>query len=243
MIYTNYQRNHAALPDRKQALHQFLNASIVINGKEKKHKLEYATNSNSEDALTWSCFDRLRNLPKENTIVALNEIFEDAFGDFKEENKPVPALFSFENEKNIEIHIGKNYDAVSGKENTEVDVSIETDDKLVFIEAKLYSKISVADKRHTHDQIARKLRVGLDVANASKREFYFIFLDIAPCMEILKYGDKKQISARRFLYYRNHPKNLIKQLVDIPYSNVEQISQNMGWLTWASLFKTILRTL
>ena len=242
MNYTNYQRNHAVLSDRKQALHQFLNASIIRNGKEEKHKLKHATNSNSEDALTWSCFDRLRNLPKENIIVALNEIFEDAFGDFKEQNKPVPMPFSFADEQNIEIHIGKNYDATSVNESTEVDVSIETDDKLIFIEAKLYSTISIADKKYTHDQIARKLRVGLDVANASNREFYFIFLDIAPCLEILKYGDKKQISARRFLYYRNHPKNLVKQLIDIPHSNVEQISQNMGWLTWASLFKTILRT-
>jgi hypothetical protein len=243
MKYTNYHRNHAILPDSEQALHQFLNASIVCNGKTEQHKLKYATNSNSEDALTWSCFDRLRNLPKEKITIALNEIFEDAFGDFKEQNKPVPIPFSFADEQNIEIHIGKNYDAISVNESTEVDVSIETNDKLIFIEAKLYSKISVADKRHTHDQIARKLRVGLDVANASKREFYFIFLDIAPCLEILKYGEKKQISARRFLYYRNHPKNLIKQLVDIPYSSVEQVSQNMSWLTWSSLFKTILRTL
>ena len=243
MNYTNYQRNHAVLPDSEQALHQFLNTSIVINGKTEQHKLKHATNSNSEDALTWSCFDRLRNLPKEKIAFALDEIFEDAFGDFKERNESVPESFSFADEQNIEIHIGKNYDAISVNESTEVDVSIETNDKLIFIEAKLYSKISVADKKHTHDQIARKLRVGLDVANASKREFYFIFLDIAPCLEILKYGEKKQISARRFLYYRNHPKNLIKQLVGIPYSSVEQVSQNMGWLTWASLFKTILRTL
>lgn len=243
MKYTNYHRNHAILPDSEQALHQFLNASIIHNGKTEQHKLKYATNSNSEDALTWSCFDRLRNLPKEKITIALNEIFEDAFGDFKEQNKPIPVPFSFADEQNIEIHIGENYDAVSVNESTEVDVSIETDDKLIFIEAKLYSKISVADEKHTHDQIARKLRVGLDVANVSKREFYFIFLDIAPCLEILKYGEKKQISARRFLYYRNHPKNLIKQLVDIPYSSVEQVSQNMGWLTWSSLFKTILRTL
>src|SRR5690606_1992016 len=207
-----------------------------------KHKLKYAVSSNSEDALTWSCFDVLRNQPTEKIVVALNEIFEDAFGDFKEQNKPVPVPFSFADEQNIEIHIGKNYDAVSGNENTEVDTSIETNDKLIFIEAKLYSKISVADKQHTYDQIARKLRVGLDVANASNREFYFIFLDIAPCSEILKY-EKKQISARRFLYYRNHSENLVKPLFGIPYQNVEQVSQNMGWLTWASLFKTVLRTL
>lgn len=243
MKYSNHQRNHAVLPESEQALHQFLNASVVINGEIKQHKLEHATNSSSEDALTWSCFDRLRNLPKEKISFALDEIFEDAFGDFKEKKEPVPESFSFADEQNIEIHIGKNYDAVSVNESSEVDVSIETDSKLIFIEAKLYSKISMPDENRIHDQIARKLRVGLDTANASNREFYFIFLDIAPCLEILKYGDKKQISARRFLYYRNHSENLIKPLSGIPYQNIERISQNMGWLTWASLFKTILRTL
>lgn len=243
MNYTHYQRNHAVLPNREQELHEFLNTSIVCNGKIEQHKLKYATNSNSEDALTWSCFDRLRNLPKENINIALNEIFEDAFGDFKQEKKTVPDPFSFADEQNVEIHIGKNYTAISVNESTEVDISIETNDKLAFFEAKLYSKISMTDKKHKHDQIARKLRIGLDVANASNREFYFIFLDIAPCMEILRYGEKKQMSARRFLYYRNHPNNLRKQLLGIPYQNIEQISQNMGWLTWASLFKTLLRAI
>lgn len=114
---------------------------------------------------------------------------------------------------------------------------------LIFIEAKLYSTISLKSESAPYDQIARKLRVGLDAENISSREFYFIFLDIATCMEILKYGEKKQISARRFLYYRNHSENLVKPLIGIPYQNIEQVSQNMGWLTWASLFKTVLRTL
>jgi len=243
MNYTNYHRNHVIIPGREQALHQFLNATIVCNGKKEKHKLRYARSSNSEDALTWSCFEVLRNQPEAKMVVALDELFEDAFGDFKAENKPVPAPFSFADEQNIEIHIGKNYGAVSMSESTEVDTSIETDDKLIFIEAKLYSAISLKGENAKHDQIARKLRVGLDVANASNREFYFIFLDIAPCLEILKYGAQKQMSARRFLYYRNHSENLIKPLIDIPYQNVEQVSQNMGWLTWASLFKTVLRAL
>lgn len=243
MNYTNYHRNHVTIPGREQALNQFLNATTVCNGKEEKHKLKHSISSNSEDALTWSCFDVLRNQPPQKIVVALDEIFEDAFGDFKAQNKAVAVPFAFADEQNIEIHIGKNYCAASGEENTEVDTSIETDDKLIFLEAKLYSKISLTSKSAPYDQIARKLRVGLDVANATNREFYFIFLDIAPCMEILKYGAEKQISARRFLYYRNHSENLLKPLSGIPYQNVEQVSQNMGWLTWASLFKTVLRTL
>ncbi|MBA5628550.1 hypothetical protein [Moheibacter lacus] len=243
MNYTNHERNHAILPGREQELFEFLNASIVCNGKAEQHKLKYANNSNSEDALTWSCFDRLRNLPKEKIEVALEEIFEDAFGDFKEINQPVPVPFSFADEQSIEISIGKNFTAKSVKESTEVDICIETNDKLVFFEAKLYSKISEANEKHKHDQIARKLHIGIDVANASNREFYFIFLDIAPCKEILKYGEKKQMNARRFLYYRNHPENLVKQLKGVPFSQIEEISKNMGWLTWASLYKTLLRVI
>src|SRR5690606_40291243 len=48
-------------------------------------------------------------------------------------------FMSFKDEKDINIHIGKNYSA-STNEKTEVDVSFEAENKLVFIEAKLYSK-------------------------------------------------------------------------------------------------------
>jgi hypothetical protein len=243
MKYPTHLRNHAILPGSEQTLYDFLDATLVRNGKTEKHKWKNAISSNSEDALTWSCFDVLRNQPKEKVAVALDEIFEDAFGDLKENKKPVPQAITFADEKNIEIHIGKNYKAVSVGEDTEVDASIETADKLIFFEAKLYSKISLPDEKMPHDQIIRKLRVGLDEANASNREFYFLFLDIAPCDKILKYGEQKDISARRFLQYRNHPETLVKELIGVPYQTVEQVAQNMGWLTWACLFKTVLRAI
>ena len=115
----------------------------------------------------------LRNQPKERITTALDEIFEDTFGDFKD--MTIPDKFSFADEKNIEIHIGKNYYATSVNEDTKVDASIETDGKLIFFEAKLYSKISLPDENTPYDQIIRKLRVGLDVANRQNKEFYFLF--------------------------------------------------------------------
>jgi hypothetical protein len=136
MKYPSHLRNHAVLPGREDALYHFLDATLDRDGKQEKHKWRNATSSNSEDALTWSCFDVLRNQPKEQIILALDEIFEDAYGDFK--NAPVPEKFSFTDENNIEIHTGKNYYATSVKEDTEVDASIETDNKLIFFEAKLY---------------------------------------------------------------------------------------------------------
>jgi hypothetical protein len=239
MIYSTYQRNHVILPGREQALYNFLDTTLVRDGKTEKHKWRNAYSSNSEDAITWSCFDVLRCQPKDKIAAALDEIFEDAFGDFT--NTPIPQQFSFADEHNIEIHIGKNYFAKSVVEDTEVDASIETDSKLIFFEAKLYSKISLPTHGNMpHDQIIRKLRVGLDVANQQKKEFYFIFLDIAPVEYLLKFGEKA-ISAEYFTKYKDKNTSLEENLTDIPYPDIEKVKANMGWLTWASLFKTVLR--
>jgi len=233
MKYNSYLRNHAVYANREKALHEFLNATLDRNGKKEKHKLRHCCSSNSEDALTWSCFDVLRQQPHEKVVRALNEIIEDAF-----EGK---VDFSFENEKNISVFIGKNYFASAIEEDTELDASVETDSKLIFIEAKLYSKISLPDDSTPYDQIVRKLRVGLDVAKRENKEFYFIFLDIAPLDKVLGYGKEKSVSAEYFKRYKEHCETLAGVLIDNTCANLAKVSENMGWLTWASLFKTVLR--
>ena len=235
MKYNTYLRNHAVYPGSEKALHAFLNATLDRNGKKEKHKLRPSRSSNSEDALTWSCFDVLRHQPSEKIVQALNEIMEDAF-----EGK---TDFLYENERNIEIHIGKNYVANATKEETELDASIETADKLIFIEAKLYSKISLPDETTPFDQIIRKLRVGLDVAKRENKKFYFFFLDIAPMDKILQYGNEKAISATHFKQYKNHSATLADKLIANTFENLEEVAENMGWLTWACLFKTVLRAI
>lgn len=232
MKYKTYLRNYVVFPGSEKPLHTFLNTTLKRNGTEEKHKLKHAFSSNSEDALTWSCFDVLRHQPHEKMAQALNEIMEDAF-----EGK---INFSFENEKNIKIHIGNNYFASTTPENTELDATIETDDKLIFIEAKLYSKISLPDNNMPHDQIVRKLRTGLDVAKHQNKSFYFIFLDIAPIEYTLQFGEKA-VNAERFRQYKENSNALADKLIENSYKNLEEVSQNMGWLTWASLFKTVLR--
>lgn len=235
MIYKTYLRNHAVLPQSRKPLHTFLNTILGrSDGTEEKHKLKNACNSNSEDALTWSCFDVLRNQTREKMVRALDEIVEDAF--------EAKANFSFENENSVEIHIGKNYSAHSIVENTELDASIETDDKLIFIEAKLYSKISLPDNGKPHDQIVRKLRVGLDVAKHENKEFYFIFLDIAPMDYTLRFGEKA-VNAERFGLYKKNSSTLANMLIENSYKSLEEVSRNMGWLTWACLYKTVLRAM
>ncbi len=172
MFYKDYQRNHVIFPGREEALERFL----LQEYKGKQHKWRHRLNSNSEDALTWSCFDLLSNLPPRKKILALSEIFEDAY------QGRINQFFGhgdYENEQ-VEIYVGKQYSGGSTKESTEVDASIELPGKLVFIEAKLYSSVSVKSADKPHDQIAKKLRIGLDSPLNDQREFYFIFLEIAP---------------------------------------------------------------
>jgi hypothetical protein len=251
MIYKEYQRNHVVIPGREKALESFLKQDY----KGMQHKLKNAVSSNSEDALTWSCFDVLASLPSLDKAVALDEILEDSFhGDS-------PISFQSRNLKNkdINIHVGKSYTGISTNESTEVDASIEAPGVLVFIEAKLYSSVSPASPpEKPHDQIARKLRVGIDSIQNGNREFFFIFLDIAPAEIMFQrkkkfdvvgtpgggYKDKWR-SAWLFDYYKNGRNNSMRPLAEalegINSPPVEVVAKNMGWLTWADLFKCTMR--
>lgn len=232
MIYKNYKRNHVIYPGREKALDDFINSTVFINGKNVKHKLRHSISSNSEDALTWSCFDVLRQLSKDIIDTALDEIMEDAFG--------MEADFSFKDQKELKIDIGKSYHS-KNESGTELDASIETKDKIIFFEAKLYSGISLENDETLFDQIIKKLRVGLEYANETNKEFYFIFLDIAPIEYISKFGDRKSISAIRFDEYKKGGEALEEKLKGISYEDINKVTANMGWLTWACLFKTVLR--
>jgi len=251
MIYKNYRRNHVILPGREKTLEAFLKQDY----KGKQYKWKNRFNSHSEDALTWSCFDLLSNLPLTKKISVLDEIFEDAYqGQSK---------FLFKNgrfkKEQIQIHVGKQYTGHSSNEATEVDASAELPGKLIFFEAKLYSPVSLASPpEKTHDQIARKLRIGLDSPLGDKREFFFIFIDIAPLKKLIKRKKRSEVlspsqkgfkdkwkSAWLFNYYKFGRNNSLRPLkeslagIDIP--DVQSIADNMGWLTWSDLFKSILR--
>ena len=249
MIYKNYQRNHVILPGREEALESFLKQDY----KGMQHKWKNAFSSNSEDALTWSCFDVLANLPALDKVTALDEILEDSY----EGNSPLSFKERGLENKDIAIHVGKTYTGKSSRESTEVDASIEAPGILVFIEAKLYSSVSPATPEKPHDQIARKLRVGLDSAG-SEKEFYFLFLDIAPVKEMNERREKAEAvgtpgggyknkwrSAWFFKYYKEGRNNSLRPLADalsgIDHPPVEIVSSRMGWLTWADLFKCTLR--
>ncbi len=246
MIYEKYQRNHVILPSREEALESFLRAP---------YKRRNAVSSNSEDALTWSCFDVLANFPPLDKAAALDEILEDSFHG----NSPLSFKSRGLKNKDIEIHVGKLYTGISTKESTEVDASIEAPGILIFIEAKLYSSVSQASPpEKPHDQIARKLRVGLDSSTSDEREFYFVFLDIAPADVMFEKKEKAEVmegsgggykdkwrSAWLFNYYKQGRNNSLRPLTEaldgINSPSVEVVASRMGWLTWADMFKCTMR--
>lgn len=258
MKYKSYLRNFVLIPGREKALENFLKQSYEGH----QHKWQHRANSHSEDALTWSCFDVIANFPLGEKKQVIQELWEDAF----ENRLPLPGIFNNIDSDKLKIFVGANYQGTVTGEKTEVDASIEAPGLLIFFESKLYSTVSLPEpSKKSYDQIARKLRVGLD--NPSRegeklnvKDFYFIFLDIAPLEKLIKRQKKdlafskkgigfhdKWKSALIFDYYRrgrnNSLKPLEKVLSGIPNINVKIISERMGWFTWADLFKIIMRRL
>lgn len=249
-IYRDFRDNHVIWPGREADLEKFLKQSF----KGINHKRRNALSSNSEDALTWSCFDTLRKVSQSHRALALEELWELTYGDMV-----VPAGL-----KTSTIHIGNTYG--EGKKRTEVDLSIEGNGLLVFVEAKLYSPMSQADPENAkpHNQIARKLTIGLREAQKNNKAFYFILLDIAPvnCLSQLHprvrlkeaekkasgFGNKWLTSFWFSRYKYGHRGSLtplkdllLKEGLNTGPGRVNQVADRMGWLTWADVFKVVLR--
>ncbi len=220
-----------------------------------RHKSRNAFSSHSEDALTWSCFDLLENLPSLDKAAVLDEVLEDSF----DGDSPLSFRSLGIAGKDISIHVGKTYTGQTTRESTEVDSSVEAPGILIFFEAKLYSSVSPASPpSKPHDQIAKKLRVGLDSLKNSECKFYFVFIDVAPRKMMYErktknnavsprgggYKDKWR-SAWLFRYYKQGHnaslRPLREALVGIPAPPVKEVARRMGWLTWADLFKCTMR--
>lgn len=75
--YNDPLDNHVIWPGRAAALQSFIQQPY--GGMQ--HKLRNARSSNSEDALTWSCFDALAQLSAIAHRNALADLWELAFGD------------------------------------------------------------------------------------------------------------------------------------------------------------------
>jgi len=131
-------------------------------------KIDQLRSENSEDVLTWNVF---RSLQKINPCWWLPGIFTRAFQtqlapqprvvtlDLWPALSPPPALRLFQKDEG----------------NSEIDVLIETERLVCFIEAKYKSDISSRTKNNPdRDQIIRNLDLGTWYAGL--REFYFVLL-------------------------------------------------------------------
>jgi hypothetical protein len=245
-IYAKSRDNHVVWPGTDRDLDEFLGQSY----KGMHHKRKNARSSNSEDALTWSCFRTLKSVSQVRRGLALEELWELVYGDMAQ-----PEGFEAST-----IYIGKTYG--NGKNTTEVDLSFEGDKFLVFVEAKLYSPMSQATDDKPDNQIECKLTIGLRAAQENGKDFYFILLDMAPadCLAQLNpgvsfqeargkasgFGGKWLTSYWFSLYKYGHRGNLtpLKKLLlgkGLESGHVSQVAERMGWLTWADVFKVVLR--
>ena len=145
--------------------------SLIIDKYDKafdhwrQQKLEHLRSENSEDAVSWNVF---RSLKQIDPTIWLPEIFKTTFQ--KE--------FSYSC-ISVEVLLWERLNPPSTlttpEGQTEVDIIIETNDFVWFIEAKYKSDISM---RTTHDpnrnQIIRNIDVGLEYVKG--KDFYFSLL-------------------------------------------------------------------
>jgi hypothetical protein len=125
--------------------------------------------------------------------------------------------------------------------------------------------MSAADpaRRKPQNQIERKLRVGLREAATSNKEFYFILLDIAPidCLRSLNPGaslvqaltpncvgfSAKWSTAYWFTRYEYGRRGSLTPLqsllaaAQLPNILAREVANRMGGLTWAEVYKVVLR--
>jgi hypothetical protein len=154
--------------------------------------LSYLGSENSEDAMTWNVFKTLEKSNPESwfsqifsqIILDKDEQFIDPMLRFWDKYFP-PPLRSFP------------------EGETHVDLTIETSNKLIFIEAKYKAAIS---KKTTHDpnrdQIIRNIDVGSWAAKKSAKEFYFILLTLKT----------NTYSIDKLHYYNLNPSNIIEEI-------------------------------
>jgi hypothetical protein len=154
--------------------------------------LSYLGSENSEDAMTWNVF---KTLEKSNPEKWFSEIFPQITLD-KDERFIDPMLRFW----------GKYFPPLLRpfpEGETHVDLTIETSNKLIFIEVKYKADIS---KKTKHDpnrnQIIRNIDVGSWAAKKWAKEFYFILLTLK----------SNTYSIDKLDYYKSNPSNIIDEI-------------------------------
>jgi hypothetical protein len=154
--------------------------------------LSYLGSENSEDAMTWNVFKALEKFDPENW---LSEIFPHILLD-PEEQLTAPVLKFWDKYFPPPLR-------PFPEGGTQVDLTIETSNKLIFVEAKYKADIS---KNTAHDpnrdQIIRNLDVGTWAAKKRAKAFYFVLLTLRT----------NTFSIDRLHHYKSNPANISAEI-------------------------------
>ena len=154
--------------------------------------LSYLGSENSEDAMTWNVF---KTLEKSNPESWFSEIFPQIILD-KNEQFIDPMLRFWDK------YFPPLLRSIPDGE-TLVDLTIETSNKLIFIEAIYKTDISKNTKHDPNrDQIIRNIDVGSWASKKRAKEFCFILLTLKT----------STYSIDKLNYYKSNPSNIIQEI-------------------------------
>ncbi|HWK21457.1 MAG TPA: hypothetical protein VNS08_00340 [Ureibacillus sp.] len=186
----------------------------------RKHKLEKSQSESNEDAIVWNVFRTFNQIDRKLWV---EQLFFKAF--HQELAHPTEHI---EMKLWKTIHPPKSLPIKEAK--SEIDIVIESDTFVWFIEAKYKSDISLASDPHSNrDQVLRNIDIGTNYAR--KRDFYYSLLILD------KYNSP--IGFRMV----NEYKDSIGKIVDLllhrqELTNLKNISV-FQWKEIQSLFKTV----
>ena len=188
-VFVNFKDNLIVDPDDPLIASQARNCPYsrgIVKG------LSYLGSEDSEDAMTWNVF---KTLEKSNPESWFSEIFPQIILD-KDEQFIDPMLIFWEK------YFPPLLRSIPEGE-THADLTIETSNKLIFIEAKYKADISKKTKHDPNrDQIIRNIDVGSYAAKKRAKEFYFILLTLKT----------NTYSIDKLNYYKSNPSNIIEEI-------------------------------
>lgn len=181
--------------------------------------LSYLGSENSEDALMWNVF---KTLTKKSPSIWFTDLF--------------PVIMDNQEYNNMEFYFWKEFSPPPSRQikegNTHVDLTIETPKKIIFIEAKYKSEISLKTTYDSErDQIIRNLDVGSWAAREREKEFYFILL-------LTKSGST---SIDKFNFYKNNPERIKEKIGSYrdDLKNYSVLTENMYIIYWEDIYKLL----
>jgi hypothetical protein len=217
-VFVNYKDNLLVDPGNPIIGRQARNwrySTGIVKG------LSYLGSENSEDAMVWNVFKTLEKTNPESwfpeifpqIILEKDERFMDPMLKFWEKYFP-PPLRSFP------------------EGVTHVDLTIETSNKLIFIEAKYNADISKHTKHDPNrDQIIRNIDVGSWAAKKRAKAFYFILLT----RKINAY------SIDKLHYYQSNPSNIIDAIGSYrkDIKDFAAICENIHLIYWDQILTSL----